>query len=270
MALKARVASLDEVAEPHRSEYKPAEGGGFVLDLDGVDDHPSVRGLKSAHERQKDENARIKQRWAGLPDDLTTDRVKELLEADKTAKEKNARAAGEFDNLKAQLLETHTQEKGVLEGKIKTRDGQIERLVGRNAAAEALAKVGGRVKVMMPHVMGFVTVIEDTESGEFHAVVVDDKKKPRYSKKTPGEPMSIEELVEEMKEDPEYAANFDGAGASGSGAPTDKGRPGPGTVRSAKEFKTDADRLAYIDKHGREEYEKLLVADAEAAAAGKK
>ncbi|HEV7253869.1 MAG TPA: hypothetical protein VGN97_12355 [Mesorhizobium sp.] len=84
MALKTIIDNLDEVSEALRGEYKEIDGK-FVLDLDGVNDHPAVVNLKSAHERQKQTNrtlstelASAKERLEGLPDDFDADAYEAL------------------------------------------------------------------------------------------------------------------------------------------------------------------------------------------------
>lgn len=59
MALKTTLASLDDVPAEHQSLYVQ-QGDGFVLDIDGVDEHPDVARLKSAYERTKQDRDAIR------------------------------------------------------------------------------------------------------------------------------------------------------------------------------------------------------------------
>jgi hypothetical protein len=53
MALKVTVDTLDDVPEPFRTEYTESNGK-FILNVEGVDDHPDVVNLKSAYTRVKE------------------------------------------------------------------------------------------------------------------------------------------------------------------------------------------------------------------------
>lgn len=53
MRISALVESLDELEEPLRGLYEENEHGEYVLRLDGVDKHPTVRGLRRALETAK-------------------------------------------------------------------------------------------------------------------------------------------------------------------------------------------------------------------------
>lgn len=58
MALKAVIESLDGVDDALRPLYKEVDKR-WVLDVDGVDDHPSVRNLKTAFETHKARNSEL-------------------------------------------------------------------------------------------------------------------------------------------------------------------------------------------------------------------
>lgn len=62
MALKAIIDALDDVPEALRGEYKEQKAGDktvYVLDLEGVDSHPAVVNLKTAHERVKADKTKL-------------------------------------------------------------------------------------------------------------------------------------------------------------------------------------------------------------------
>ena len=52
MALKVTVETLDDVQEELKPFYTEAEGG-FVLQVEGVDEHPDVKNLKNAYTAEK-------------------------------------------------------------------------------------------------------------------------------------------------------------------------------------------------------------------------
>lgn len=53
MAIKTVVESLEDVPEALHEHYTETDDG-FVLNVDGVDDHPDVKNLKSAYQKVKD------------------------------------------------------------------------------------------------------------------------------------------------------------------------------------------------------------------------
>lgn len=84
MPLKTVLETLDGVDDAVKSLYTEADGK-FVLDLDGVDEHPDVANLKNAYERVKaDKTTAISERDAareklkGLPEDFDAEKWAKL------------------------------------------------------------------------------------------------------------------------------------------------------------------------------------------------
>lgn len=65
MALKALLETLDGVDDAVKPFYAERDGK-FVLDVDGVDDHPDVANLKNAYGRTKEDREKAKQEAASL------------------------------------------------------------------------------------------------------------------------------------------------------------------------------------------------------------
>lgn len=61
MALKVTVETLDDVQEEFRPLYSETEGG-FVLQIDGVDNHPEVKNLKKAYTAEKAKRAEAQEK----------------------------------------------------------------------------------------------------------------------------------------------------------------------------------------------------------------
>ena len=57
MGLKVIVSSLDDVQDELKPFYAEAEDGAFVLQVEGVDSHPEVKGLKNAYTAEKTKRA---------------------------------------------------------------------------------------------------------------------------------------------------------------------------------------------------------------------
>lgn len=76
MAMKAKLDSIDDLPAEIQEQYKQ-DGDVFILQVEGIKDHPEVLNLKTAHESQKEANRTLrnerdtfKQRLDGLPEDF--------------------------------------------------------------------------------------------------------------------------------------------------------------------------------------------------------
>lgn len=65
MALKALLESLDGVDDALKALYAERDGK-FVLDIEGVDDHPDVANLKNAYSRTKEDREKDRAKVASL------------------------------------------------------------------------------------------------------------------------------------------------------------------------------------------------------------
>lgn len=68
MALKAVLSEQEfgELGEDVKGLYTQTEDGGYVVDVEGVDDLPTVQGLKSGHQRSKKERDEAKRAYDAL------------------------------------------------------------------------------------------------------------------------------------------------------------------------------------------------------------
>jgi hypothetical protein len=144
----------------------------------------------------------------------------------------------------------------------RTSAGVIERALhhalAESVAVQEIAKAKGSTKLLLPHVLKQIKIVEDEAATEpadrFRAVVVDSKGNPRVGD-AQGTPMTIAALITEFRDNAEFAGAFQGSGASGSGAPGSDRPAGPArTVRTKADLKTDAQKAAYIGKHGRQAF----------------
>lgn len=253
--LKLRVKSLDDVDEKHRDFYVE-QNGEFVLDADVED----TAGLKTALQKTRDELRQVKGRVKGLPDDMTGEQIAEMLRKIEEQENNSAAHKGDFEKLKEQLVAKHQKELEGVKSKLSSKDGFIQKLLVDNAATTAITEMGGSVRLLLPHVRQHIRVVEDDATGEPVAQVIDSRGTIRIGS-SKGDPMSIAELVAEMKGSDEFAPAFRGAGASGSGTPPGGGQQngtGAGSVSSLSDLKTDADKAAYISKHGFDAYQELV------------
>ena len=253
MTLQAEVDSLESVPEALHELYAEKDGR-FRLDLEGVHFPEEVKGLKAKRDELLKEKKKLADRVAGLPDDLQ-EQLEELatLRTDaETRANAKAEEKGEWDKLKSQLQEGHQKEKDAWEEERGSLEGELDQSLRKDKVTAALIDGEAHVKIMLPHVMGLTRTIE--EGGKHKVVVVDEKGERRLGKD--GEDMTIEELVAEMGEDADLAYGFEGSDATGGGA---KGRKvAGGDKRKALKDMTEAEKIAFIDEHGKEEYDKLI------------
>jgi DNA-binding transcriptional MerR regulator len=246
MALKLIVDKLDDVPEALRGEYTEKDGK-FHLGVDGLED---TGGLKTALQKERADRAAYEKQvkaWQGLG--KSPDEIKELLEAQARADEDKATKAGEWDKLKAQMNEKH---EAALRSKDETISAMRKRLNAELVDAKAVAAIAaakGVPELLLPHVQRHVKVDAD-----FNVQVVDDKGDPRVNGK--GEPLTIADLVAEMRGSEVFGRAFEGSGQSGSGKQPGNGAGGAGVNRKS-DFKTEKDRAAFVDKHGFEVYKAL-------------
>lgn len=247
MALKLIVDTLDDVPEALRGEYVEKDGK-FHLGVDGLED---TGGLKTALQKERADRAAYEKQvkaWQGLG--KTPDEIKELLAAQEKADEDKATRAGEWDKLKAQMNEKHD---AALRAKDETITAMRARLNAELVDAKAVAAIAaakGVPELLLPHVQRHVKVDD-----EFNVQVVDGKGDPRVGAK--GEPLTIADLVAEMKASEVFGRAFEGSGQSGSGTqPNSAGGAGGngGVPKSWAEAKTDEEKAAFLkakaDKKG--------------------
>jgi hypothetical protein len=216
-----KVASLDSVPEQFRALYKEVEGEGFVLDSED----PKVAGAVSAIAglnkalRAARADARSK-----TPIDLSPlseygADPEEIAEAIRAKLDEAAKAKGpgiDLEKIKADLARTHAGELEKERKRAEALQGQLYKVLVENAARQEIATQKGDADLLMPFVKERVTVSED--GGEFRVHVVDGTGDARYSGVT-GSPMTLRELVAEMKADKRYGRLFESDAPDGGGTP---------------------------------------------------
>lgn len=146
MALKAVVEDLEGVPEGLREHYTEGEGGKFYLVADGVDDLPSVRGLKSTLQKFKkvapdaSDLARKLERLEALKD-VDPEEYQRLKDEAKKAGEKKIEKEGDFNALKEQMEAQQAKEIAKRDTEIARRDSFIERLLVKDKLDEAMTRI---------------------------------------------------------------------------------------------------------------------------------
>lgn len=152
---------------------------------------------------------------AAILGDRTPEEVKADLEFAREMREKKARDEGDFESLKAQLLDQHKSELTKRDTRVQRVESKLYDVLARREAEAAIIEAGGNPKLLLPHVLPFVKVTEQND--DFTAQVVDAKGQPRIADGQ-ATPMSIAQLVDIFKADDTFGAAFESSGAAGSGA----------------------------------------------------
>lgn len=244
--LKLNVDSLEAVDEPFRTLYEQ-DGDKFKLKVEGIEDTTGLKTAlqkerKTASDLQKQTNA-----WKAIG--RTPEEIQELLEAQEARQLTEAEKKGEWDKLKTQMNSAHET---ALKSKDETIGAMRKRLEAELVDAKATAAIAaakGVPELLLPIVQRFVKVDDD-----FNVQVVDAKGDPRVNGK--GEPLSITDLISEMKENEVYGRAFEGSGHSGSGTRPNNGGGGtpPGQAKSKADLKDRSKRAAFVDAHGHDAY----------------
>lgn len=150
MALKAVLDNLESVDDALRPFYKELDKK-FVLDVDGVDDHPGVRALKNAYETTKAERAEARAKLGEyetkireLPQDFDAAKWHEWKVAAEEGKQKKDERVEEITRLhEARLEALKTQfasEKTELERSLGSLNGELDSMVRDNELTDLLIK----------------------------------------------------------------------------------------------------------------------------------
>lgn len=230
------VESLDAVPEPYRALYAAGEGG-YRLDAD-LARRLDVSGLTSALDKERKaarEAERQLKAWTALgrdPDELAA-----LLAAQDEALARDAERKGEWDRLKAQLAGRHQAELAERDAALTRMRAGLERQLVDAAATAEVAAQKGAAALLLPHLRGRLTLAED-EAGAFVVRVVDAAGAVRVD--AHGQPLSVKDLVAELRQSEAFARAFDGAGTSGGGMPPNAASGGtPGVFHLTREQARD-------------------------------
>lgn len=268
------VAAIDEVPEEFRACYEQGEDGSAALIETLAKRGSDTANLRKALEaerkanRQKDADLRAYSSLGRKPDELKTliegfTSIAETPEALRELMDSHAKNAPDVAKAVAQVKEQAEKESkkvaDALRAQIEERDKRLsstrtvlEREMVGTALTQEIVRQKGSHRMLLPLLSRFVKVVE--VDGQIERQVVDDAGDPRINVR--GEPMSIAELVSEIKADPEFANAFEGDGRGGSGSQSNNGNGGGSSTRVKTYSKEEW--LAVTSKAKGEERQKLL------------
>jgi len=223
MALAAIIKQeiFDGLKDEIKAEYKKRDDGTFILDVTPTNNFAleDVKGLKDALGSERAAHTEADKKLKAF-DGLDIDKAKAALaKVEEMANWKpEDKVKEQIEAIKNQLTEKHQGELGKKEESMKKLTGQLEKVMIEAAAIKAIAENKGSSALLLPHVKS-ATRMRQTDKGEFMVEVVGEDGNARISPATGSTaPMSITELVAEMKTQETFAPAFEGSGASGSGA----------------------------------------------------
>lgn len=258
--LKLVVDNLDSVAEEHRSLYVERDGK-FHLKVEGYEDPtPIKRNLEAARRSERELKRKI-EAWEKIG--KTEEEIAALIAKHEERELTESERKGEWEKLKQQLVEKHAGELqkfqnkiGELEKQLIAKDGTIHELLVETAADAAIAEHEGDPDLLKPFVLRQLKVV--AEDGQKPSVKIYD---PTGTLKmnSKGEPMSVSELVSDMRQNEKFGRLFKGTGTTGSGANPPIGGNKPPSTQRRSDFKTEKERAAFVDKFGLPAYNALPV-----------
>lgn len=222
------VDSIDKVPEQFRGIYKQGDDGQFVVD----DNHKGVvdavlglnRSLKAARAEAKAKtpvDLSPLADFGATPEEIKANISTKLQELqDELAKGGEAKL--NLDKVRQELADAHAKDLKKAGVRAEALQNQLYTLLVENAATAAAVGLRGDPELLLPFIKNQVKVVE--QDGEFKVFVVDAQGDQRYSGIT-GQPMTIKELVAEMKANEKFERLFESEAPTGGGM-----RPGSGQV----------------------------------------
>jgi hypothetical protein len=242
MALDLNVESLDSVPEAVRSLYKEKEGGGFVLEVSGIED---TGALKRAKDHEVAERKKVEARLATID----AERKAETEKARKAA-EDAARAAGDTKALEESWKKKHADDVAAARAEFEPKVQKLDSTVRRLLVSDVATRIAGELAIPgsagpLAKLISDRLAVEEID-GEHVTVVRDANGKPSA--------LTIEDLKKEISNDKALAPLLVGSKGSGGGASGDRkggGAPGAKTItRAAFEALDPAGRQAFIRGKG--------------------
>jgi hypothetical protein len=220
------VESIEKVPEQFRGLYQEDEGQFKVGEnFKGVTEAVVGlnRSLKAARAEAKGKtqiDISPLSDYGQTPDEIKksiTEKITELQ--DQLAKGGDAKL--NLEKIRKEMVEAHSKDLQKQQVRTDALQNQLYGLLVENNATNAVVDAKGVPELLMPFIKGQVKVIE--EDGTFNVYVVDLQGDRRYSGIT-GQPMTIKELVMEMKANEKYGRLFESEAPTGGGMQPGSGK----------------------------------------------
>jgi hypothetical protein len=151
MALKVRYGKKEDIPAGKEDLYEEASDGSWVLTVEGIDDHPGVKTLKTAFEKEKTDRKERAEKLRLLQDaigDLDLEEARKAIADSAALREKKLVSEGKVDQLlaerTAQMKADYEKRIAALDAKDKAATGQLEHLLITSQIQAHAAKLGVR------------------------------------------------------------------------------------------------------------------------------
>ncbi|MGB3833789.1 MAG: hypothetical protein WA975_18210 [Mesorhizobium sp.] len=239
MALRTILDSLDGIEEGLHDLYEEKDGK-FVLQLDGIDDHPAVASLRNGHSNSKRERDEARRKLADaekklrdIPEDFdaaewtrlkTEDEARQADPSNKDVRKQieTATAAVEtrLNNQIKALKEAHAQTNAENEAKIAELEGDLRTTLVTEGLTKALVKAGVKSTLLRAAQRMFEDDVE--------IVIEDGKRVARMKTDLGGD--EVEKFISNWSQGDEakdFIAPVKGADETGSGSRRSSSGPNP-------------------------------------------
>ncbi len=228
--LSGPIEDISKVPEPFRFMLAEGEDKKYTV----IPEHKPIadaitglnRSLKAARQEAKTKtpvDLTLLADYGATPEEIAAGIQTKLAEAREAAKGGDAKA---LERLRTDLVTAHTADVKKHTARNEALQTQLYGLLVENSAREAITELKGVPDLLLPFIKTQVKPQE--KDGVYSVIVVDAAGEQRYSGVT-GQPMSIKELVAEMKANEKYGRLFESETQIGSGFKPDGGRkPAPG------------------------------------------
>lgn len=256
MALAAVVDTIESVPEALRGEYAEKDGK-FYLNLEGVDNHHAVGGLKSALTTERQANKALKElktKYDSLG--LSHEEIETMIARDTEAATKALKAKGDVEGILKQHQEKWGKERATLENELNVAKASERSAIVGERVLGALAKANATQEGtdLLPERLAARIKFETVDGKRVLKILSDDGATPMAGTGADGT-ATIDDLVKEAMT--KYPSLFKGSGAGGGGKPPgEKGGGGSG-VGKKSDLKTMKAKGDYVEKYGMEAYEAL-------------
>lgn len=247
------VDKIDDVPEALRGEYVEKDGK-FHLKVDDLESHYAPRDMLSKANNESASRRVQLQAWEKLG--KTPEEIAELLAKLEKEDHESKKKKGDFDGLLAQ----HQEKWQKIEADLKAeRDAAIKNernavVNGQLSAELAKANATEDGLVFLPGSLAKRVKVETIDGKRVTRVYQEDGTSPMAGTGAGGM-ATVADLVKEALT--KHPSLFKGNGAGGGGKdPGGKGGGGDG-VTSKKQFKTERERSAWVDKNGMDAYKAL-------------
>jgi len=222
MAIPILVEDQEKIPEGYTDLYKETDDGKYILDVEGVDNHPEVSGLKTAYQKEKEKRQKLAQqrdelnrKASMLPEDVDEDTLTAVLDKLKEGKDPFADNT-DMEKVKSNIEKRYKAQLDELSEGLTKKEKQVQQLVIDSGLSDALAKNNVTNPVYQKaakKLLADQVKVQEDENGQVQAFAETDKGEVPLSK-----------FVQDWTAGDEGSAFVDGSSGSGARGTSLRGR----------------------------------------------